>query len=81
MSVDLYVLKRKCVELLSPNGTRESYWAAHKRRREVQVGRIEMGNNGRVSSVLYDREAVWRRQKARNVVVAGYARSKLPACF
>lgn len=42
-------------------------------RDKSMVGRIEMGSNGRVTGVLYHNEGVWRRQKAKNVVVAGYA--------
>jgi choline dehydrogenase-like flavoprotein len=37
------------------------------------VGRIEIGADGRVEGVLYHREGRWRRQRARHVVVAGYA--------
>ena len=37
------------------------------------VGRIEMGGDGRATGVLYHREGVWRRQRARHVVVAGYS--------
>ena len=39
----------------------------------AMVGRIEMGANGRATGVHYHREGRWRFQKARNVVVAGYA--------
>lgn len=39
----------------------------------AMVGRIEMGRNGRVTGVEYHRAGQWRFQKARNVVVAGYA--------
>jgi choline dehydrogenase-like flavoprotein len=39
----------------------------------AMVGRIEMGSNGRVTGVHYQREGQWRFQKAKNVVVAGYA--------
>lgn len=39
----------------------------------AMVGRIEMGRNGRATGVHYQREGQWRRQKARHVVVAGYA--------
>ena len=39
----------------------------------AMVGRIEMGAGGRVTGVHYHREGVWRFQRARNVVVAGYA--------
>ena len=39
----------------------------------AMVGRIEVGANGRVSGVHYHRDGRWRFQKARNVVVAGYA--------
>jgi choline dehydrogenase-like flavoprotein len=38
----------------------------------AMVGRIET-KNGRVTGVHYHREGTWRFQKARNVVVAGYA--------
>ncbi len=37
------------------------------------VGQIEMGANGRAQGVLYHSEGKWRRQRARHVVVAGYA--------
>ena len=37
------------------------------------VGRIEIGRDGRATGVHYHREGRWRFQKARNVVVAGYA--------
>ncbi|MBV9116215.1 MAG: GMC family oxidoreductase, partial [Acetobacteraceae bacterium] len=39
----------------------------------AMVGRIELDNRGRVTGVRYHREGAWRFQKARNVVVAGYA--------
>ena len=39
----------------------------------AKVGRIELGQRGRVTGVHYHREGEWRFQKARNVVVAGYA--------
>ena len=39
----------------------------------AMVGRIEMGPNGRATGVHYHRDGRWRFQKARNVVVAGYA--------
>ncbi len=39
----------------------------------AMVGRIEVDNQGRVTGVRYHREGAWRFQKARNVVVAGYA--------
>jgi choline dehydrogenase-like flavoprotein len=39
----------------------------------AMVGRVEVGRDGRVSGVLYHREGEWRRQRARNVVVAGYS--------
>ncbi len=39
----------------------------------AMVGRIEVEASGRVSGVHYHREGRWRFQKARNVVVAGYA--------
>ena len=39
----------------------------------AMVGRIETGPDGRATGVQYYRENQWRFQKARNVVVAGYA--------
>jgi len=39
----------------------------------AMVGRIEMDRNGRATGVLYHRLGEWRVQRARNVVVAGYA--------
>ncbi|MEK8091603.1 GMC family oxidoreductase [Methylocystis sp. IM3] len=39
----------------------------------AMAGRIEIDSRGRVAGVLYFREGVWRFQRARNVVVAGYA--------
>ena len=42
-------------------------------RDKAMVGRIEFGGDDRVKAVLYHRDGKWRRQKARNVVVAGYA--------
>jgi choline dehydrogenase-like flavoprotein len=39
----------------------------------AMVGKIEIGNNGRASGLTYHRAGAWRHQKARNVVVAGYA--------
>ncbi len=39
----------------------------------AMVGRIEHDDNGRATGVHYMREGVWRFQRARNVVVAGYA--------
>ncbi len=39
----------------------------------AMVGRIELGADGLVSGVHYHREGRWRFQRARNVVVAGYA--------
>lgn len=42
-------------------------------RDQSMVGRIETGNTGRVTGVLYNYKGQWRRQKARNVAVAGYA--------
>ncbi len=39
----------------------------------AMVGRIEVNNQGRVTGVNYNREERWRFQKAKNVVVAGYA--------
>ena len=37
------------------------------------VGRIETGPDGRATGVQYHREGAWHFQRARNVVVAGYA--------
>jgi choline dehydrogenase-like flavoprotein len=37
------------------------------------VGRIELGKNGKAAGLHYHRQGKWRYQKARNVVVAGYA--------
>ena len=42
-------------------------------RDRAMVGRIEVGKDGRASGLLYHRAGEWRRQKARHVVVAGYA--------
>lgn len=39
----------------------------------AMVGRVDMGNDGLASGVLYYRGGEWRRQKARHVVVAGYS--------
>jgi choline dehydrogenase-like flavoprotein len=39
----------------------------------AMVGRIETDKSGRASGVHYHREGAWRFQRARNVVVAGYA--------
>src|SRR6185312_2169242 len=42
----------------------------------AMVGRIEMGSNGRsgqATGVHYHREEAWHFQRAKNVVVAGYA--------
>ena len=39
----------------------------------AMVGRIETGEDGLASGVHYHREGEWRFQRARNVVVAGYA--------
>ncbi len=39
----------------------------------AMVGRIETGQDGRVSGVHYHRAGGWRFQKARNVIVAGYS--------
>jgi choline dehydrogenase-like flavoprotein len=39
----------------------------------AMVGRIEHDAQGRVTGVRYHRDGLWRFQKARNVVVAGYA--------
>ncbi|WP_235610671.1 GMC family oxidoreductase [Bordetella sp. H567] len=39
----------------------------------AMAGRIETDNAGRATGVSYFREGRWRFQKARNVVVAGYA--------
>ena len=39
----------------------------------AMVGRVEHDDGGRATGVRYFREGRWRFQKARNVVVAGYA--------
>jgi choline dehydrogenase-like flavoprotein len=39
----------------------------------AMAGRIEVGEDGRVTGVHYHREGGWHFQRARNVVVAGYA--------
>jgi choline dehydrogenase-like flavoprotein len=39
----------------------------------AMVGRVEIGKDGRASGLHYHREGRWRHQRARNVVVAGYA--------
>ena len=39
----------------------------------AMVGQIEMGKDGRATGLIYHREGEWRHQKARHVVVAGYA--------
>ena len=39
----------------------------------AMVARIELGSDGRAREVLYHREGQLRRQRAKNVVVAGYA--------
>lgn len=39
----------------------------------AMVGRVETGSDGRVSGVHYHREGHWQFQRARQVVVAGYA--------
>ncbi len=54
-------------------------WAPHAVRAGAEirdlamVGRIEMTAQGRASGVHYHREGEWHFQKAKNVVVAGYA--------
>jgi choline dehydrogenase-like flavoprotein len=39
----------------------------------AMVGHIEIGHDSRATGLLYHREGQWRRQRAKNVVVAGYA--------
>ncbi|WP_299820621.1 GMC family oxidoreductase [uncultured Jannaschia sp.] len=39
----------------------------------AMVGQVETGADGRATGVRYHREGRWRFQRARNVVVAGYA--------
>jgi choline dehydrogenase-like flavoprotein len=39
----------------------------------AMVGRIEMGKDGRATGLTYHRSGEWRHQKAKNVVIAGYA--------
>ena len=37
------------------------------------AARIETGDDGRVTEVVYHRDGQWRRQRARNVIVAAYS--------
>ncbi|QQO23428.1 GMC family oxidoreductase [Bradyrhizobium diazoefficiens] len=37
------------------------------------VSQIEMGSGGRATGLVYHRQGQWRRQRARHVVVSGYA--------
>jgi choline dehydrogenase-like flavoprotein len=39
----------------------------------AMVGRIEHNGDGRITGIHYIRQGRWRFQRARNVVVAGYA--------
>ena len=39
----------------------------------AMVGRIEIGARGTAIGLIYHRDGEWRRQRARHVVVAGYA--------
>jgi choline dehydrogenase-like flavoprotein len=39
----------------------------------AMVGKIEMGKNGKATGLTYHRKGEWRHQKAKYVVVAGYA--------
>ena len=39
----------------------------------AMVGQIETDADGRATGVVYHRDGAWRRQRARHVVVAGYA--------
>ena len=39
----------------------------------AMVGQVKTGADGLASGVVYHRDGQWRRQRARNVVVAGYA--------
>jgi len=39
----------------------------------AMVGRIAMGDDGRATGLHYHRRGEWRFQRARNVIVAGYA--------
>jgi choline dehydrogenase-like flavoprotein len=39
----------------------------------AMVGRIEMGRDGRATGLAFSRQGEWRFQRARHVVVAGYA--------
>jgi len=39
----------------------------------AMVGQIEIGADGLCRGVVYHRDGQWRRQRAKNVVVAGYA--------
>src|SRR6185437_2616869 len=39
----------------------------------AMVGRIEIGQDRKVSGLHYHREGQWRHQRAKHVIVAGYA--------
>jgi len=39
----------------------------------AMVAQVEIGGDGLCSGVVYTRDGAWHRQRARNVVVAGYA--------
>ena len=39
----------------------------------AMVGFVETDGDGRATGLVYHREGQWRRQRARHVVVAGYA--------
>ncbi|MGN6848164.1 MAG: GMC family oxidoreductase N-terminal domain-containing protein, partial [Sphingomicrobium sp.] len=39
----------------------------------AMVGRVDMGKDGKASGLTYCRKGEWRHQKAKHVVVAGYA--------
>jgi choline dehydrogenase-like flavoprotein len=39
----------------------------------AMVGQIEIGKDGLATGVVYHRDGQWRRQRAKNVIVAGYA--------
>jgi len=39
----------------------------------AHVGQVEMGPGGRATGVVYHRDGAWCRQRAKNVVVAGYS--------
>jgi hypothetical protein len=75
------VYRRFCVTGCSTNAKQSALvtWipravAAGAKIRDLSMaGRIEVDAGGRTTGVHYHREGAWRFQRARNVVVAGYA--------